>query len=531
MPSPSSHPDARINYLLEDTGVGTWECDHATGRLTHNGAFISSIGLAPALIESLLEDWLANVHPEDREHMRKEFLAAAPRFDSEYRVSRPGGAWLWVNVRGRVLERDGDGRILRSAGTVTDISKRKHAEILLQIQHDFAGILLDGPDRQTLFQAILDSALRLPGLDGGGIYWRHADGGYGLVAQRGLSPTFVAAAGRLAPDSPQAALIRTGQLTCSCSVDQGHCTHPELVQAPTLVAEGICSLVVLPITVDGEILACLNLASRIQATTPASTVTALETLTRQFAQAISRLRAREEARHREDNLAGLFGALDDYVFVVALDGCVLHYNRAVAEGLGYGDTLRGRPLIEVHPVELRGEALRVIGEILADRSSSCPLPLLRTDGSMVAVDTRIVKGYWNGQPAIFGVSRDITLQLRQEAALGDAMRFSDGLINSLPGIYFLIDDQGRMARWNRQLGEVAGYTDEQIARMRATDFFAGDDVKRISKAIEDAFRIGEVSIEGALRSQDRQPVPYLFTARRTEIGGQTYIGGLGLDIT
>jgi hypothetical protein len=88
-----------------------------------------------------------------------------------------------------------------------------------------------------------------------------------------------------------------------------------------------------------------------------------------------------------------------------------------------------------------------------------------------------------------------------------------------------------MARWNRQLGEVAGYTDEQIARMRATDFFAGDDVKRISKAIEDAFRIGEVSIEGALRSQDRQPVPYLFTARRTEIGGQTYIGGLGLDIT
>jgi PAS domain S-box-containing protein len=147
------------------------------------------------------------------------------------------------------------------------------------------------------------------------------------------------------------------------------------------------------------------------------------------------------------------------------------------------------------------------------------------------VDTRVVKGRWNGQPAIFGVSRDITEQLRQEAALGEATRFSDYLINSLPGIYFLIDDQGRMARWNRHLGEVTGFSDDKISHMRGPDFFTGDDIERISEAIANAFATGEVSVEGALYSRGGQYVPYLFTARRAVIGGQTYIGGLGLDIS
>jgi hypothetical protein len=26
----AAHPDARINYLLEQIGVGTWECDHVS---------------------------------------------------------------------------------------------------------------------------------------------------------------------------------------------------------------------------------------------------------------------------------------------------------------------------------------------------------------------------------------------------------------------------------------------------------------------------------------------------------------------
>jgi len=392
MSSATPHPDPRINYLLEETGVGTWECDHVTGLLTHNGPFISGVGSAPALIESRLEDWASNVHPDDRERMVREFFAAAPRFESEYRVSRADGSWMWVTVRGRALERSDDGRIRRSAGTITDISKRKHAEELLQIQHDFAGILLMQPDQPTLFRAILDSALRLPGLDGGGLYWRQADGGYALVTHQGFSSEFIAAVGTLAPSSPQSDVIRNGQLLCSCSDNRSHCNQPDLVRAPALIAEGLRTLVVLPIMVDGEALACLNLASRRMSSTPATTVTALETLTRQFAQGLARQRAAEAATERENNLSGLFSALDDFLFVVGLDGQILHYNPAVADKLGYGQSLIGQPLIDVHPPDRRAEAARILGEMLDGSRASCPLPLLKANGDQLMVDTRAVRG-------------------------------------------------------------------------------------------------------------------------------------------
>jgi PAS domain S-box-containing protein len=398
--------------------------------LRQSRGFVIGSGLNETFAESPFARWMEIIHPDDRARAIADFRAADPGFESEYRVRRDSGEWAWLNIRGRVIERDTDGKARRSTGTVFDITARRQAELLLQIQHDFAGLLLMQPDQASLFRAILDSSLRLPGLDGGGLYWRQADGGYGLVAHHGFSDQFITAIGDLPVGSPQAEIIRSGQLVCSCSKVDSHCNRPELVQAPSLVAEGIRALVVLPIMVDGEALACLNLASRSQSSTPVTTVTALETLTRQFAQGLARQRAAESAAERERNITGLFGALDDYIFVVAHDGRVLHYNAAVSDRLGYGQSLLGRPLIEVHPPEMRGEAARIIGDILAGRIASCPLPILKADGSQIQVDTRIVHGSWNGQAAIFGVSRDITRQLKQEAALGEAMQFSADLINS-----------------------------------------------------------------------------------------------------
>ncbi len=120
------------------------------------------------------------------------------------------------------------GRPLLTLGTMIDISERKHTELLLQSQHEFSGLLVARPDRKTLLEAILDCALRLPELDGGGLYWREPDGGYRLVVQRGFSDAFFAEVERLASDSPQAEIVRQGRLQCSCRDASAHCTDPSL---------------------------------------------------------------------------------------------------------------------------------------------------------------------------------------------------------------------------------------------------------------------------------------------------------------
>jgi PAS domain S-box-containing protein len=524
-----------LESILVSADIGIWQYDHAADNLTHNLAFVAAAGLEPGMDRCPLGTWFDAIHAEDQEQVRREFNAAMTTASAllqiEYRLRRADQSWLWVAARGRAVERDTQGRALRSAGTIIDISERKQADFLLQIQHEFAGFLLAGPDRESLFAAILGTALRLPGLDCGGLYWRQPDGGYRLVGHRGFAPAFVKQVHTLPADSPQAELIRQGGLQCSCSTACSHCTTPDLILQPPLVEEGLRSLVVLPIVVEGEALACLNLASHTRESTPKATVTALETLTRQFSQALSRAHFAEESALQQENFAGLFSAIDDYLFVLGPDGTVLHYNRAVAEGLGYGDTLLGRSVIEAHPPEVREQAAHIVGEIIAGRLTSCPLPLLKADGSQVMVDTRVVAGHWNGKPAIIGVSRDITEQLRQEAALSEARQFSDDLINALPGIYFLIDDAGRMVRWNRWLNQITGLDNEVLSGMNATEFFAGDDVAAIAAAVEKAFATGETVVEANLRASGGRYIPHLFTAKRTVSKGRRYIGGLGVDIS
>ena len=82
--------------------------------------------------ERSVEGWLAIVAPDWRERMidyfRNAVLAQGVRFDKEYQIVRQSdGQVRWVHGRGE-LEMDADGRPIRFAGTILDITERKEAE-------------------------------------------------------------------------------------------------------------------------------------------------------------------------------------------------------------------------------------------------------------------------------------------------------------------------------------------------------------------------------------------------------------------
>ncbi|WP_295587310.1 histidine kinase dimerization/phospho-acceptor domain-containing protein [uncultured Lamprocystis sp.] len=201
------------------------------------------------------------------------------------------------------------------------------------------------------------------------------------------------------------------------AAEQDHCTDTFLIREPALVEEGVRSLVVLPIHVGGEPVACLNLVSKQTGKIGRLTVDALETLARQFTQALERLSVESEAADHRENLAGLFEAIADYLFVLDLDGRILHYNPAVAKDLGYGQTLLGQPAWVLHPPEVHAEVRRLVAEIPHGAGPSGPLPMLKADGGRVLVDIRATMGRWNGRPAIIGIARDISERKRIDAEL------------------------------------------------------------------------------------------------------------------
>jgi len=71
-------------------------------------------------------DSAQQIHPDDLplvlERMRAHRRGDAPFFLSEHRTRSGQGEWMWVRARGRVVERDHNGRALRIAGTARDIT-------------------------------------------------------------------------------------------------------------------------------------------------------------------------------------------------------------------------------------------------------------------------------------------------------------------------------------------------------------------------------------------------------------------------
>jgi len=121
------------------------------------------------------------------------------------------------------------------------------------------------------------------------------------------------------------------------------------------------------------------------------------------------------------NFRSFFDSIDYFSFVLDMEGNIMHVNNIVIERLGYSaDALHGQNVLMVHPESRRAEAGRIVAEMLAGKTDVCPVPLQTKEGALIPVETRVVHGRWDGQPALFGISKDITERLRAEAALRES---------------------------------------------------------------------------------------------------------------
>ncbi|MBF0519623.1 MAG: PAS domain S-box protein [Nitrospirae bacterium] len=129
------------------------------------------------------------------------------------------------------------------------------------------------------------------------------------------------------------------------------------------------------------------------------------------------------------------------------------------------------------------------------------------------------------------IHRDITQRKALEKALLKEKMFSDSIINTLPGLFYLIDRTGKFLLWNKNLEIVSGYTHEEISIMTPFDFFTVADTDRLNTAIETVFKTGEAIIDANLHSKDGKDIPYYFTGKRIAVDGNDYLTGVGTDIS
>lgn len=109
--------------------------------------------------------------------------------------------------------------------------------------------------------------------------------------------------------------------------------------------------------------------------------------------------------------------------------------------------------------------------------------------------------------------------------------FSDSIIQCLPGLFFMIDEQGRYKRWNKHLEKILGYTEEEMQGRDARDLVPQEDKDKIWHALMDGFRVGSFSVEYSNLSKNGREIPYYAQGITTKISGQRYAIGVEIDLT
>ena len=132
--------ESEERYALAALGAndGLWDWNPVTKEIYFSSRWKEMLGYTDAEIEPALEEWLSRIHPSDRERVKSEITArksgADPIFASEYRIRQKEGGYIWVLCRGIVV-RDPTGRIVRMAGSQSDITQGKVVDPLTGLRN------------------------------------------------------------------------------------------------------------------------------------------------------------------------------------------------------------------------------------------------------------------------------------------------------------------------------------------------------------------------------------------------------------
>ncbi len=125
---------------------------------------------------------------------------------------------------------------------------------------------------------------------------------------------------------------------------------------------------------------------------------------------------------------------------------------------------------------------------------------------------------------------DIATRRQAEAKLRDEKAMSDTVINGLPGVFYIFDEQGRLVRYNAEFAKVAGITHETVAAHRLLDLVIDEDKEQAAAAVRQAYGGGQASVEARIATANGLR-DFHFVARTLQVEGQTCLIGSGYDIT
>mgnify|MGYP003417152644 FL=1 len=131
-----SKSEARLALALKASELGLWDWNLQTDEV-HHTHLQELFGLEPEFVTAMLRHLKPRLHPDDLPSLKRALVehlkGRSEDYQVEYRVRHGDGHWVWIEDRGRAVERSDNGRVIRMVGTRRDISVSKSLEVQRQL--------------------------------------------------------------------------------------------------------------------------------------------------------------------------------------------------------------------------------------------------------------------------------------------------------------------------------------------------------------------------------------------------------------
>jgi PAS domain S-box-containing protein len=344
------------------------------------------------------------VHPSDMERLTMEYdlFSGEDHLSFEYRILTKAGEVRWVDERS-VIKRDAEGNVQYIQGIIVDITERKNVKNFMQIGSDMGMLFSPLGDVGDMFSQLVEFTTQMDNLDSGALYLvDDTSGDMNMVAHSGLSSEFVKGTRHYGGKSIHARLFKI-----EYPLYTRYYELTSMIPGDKLSYEGLEATALIPIRYGMELVAILMLASHSTYSVPFEVRDSLETLASQMGPVIGRMREQADVQRNIRNLQIIFESMEDLVFMMDNDGCILYANPYACKRLAYSEKeLIGMNLLNLYPQKKFLEAASELKDILGGKAHVCKIPFESSVQEMINVEMRCSKGQLNGNPITICVSRE-----------------------------------------------------------------------------------------------------------------------------
>ena len=228
----------------------------------------------------------------------------------------------------------------------------------------------------------------------------------------------------------------------------------------------------------------------------------------------------------------ILDSLPSVYLLINKDLQIVQWNLNAEEVSGYkGQELKNRSLFEFVAPEDHAALRKAMVRLQKRQGIGAELDMLTKNDEQIPY-------FWNGQNITLGEERfflcigiDISMQKDTERALLYEKRFNESLIESLPGIFYMIDEERNYHRWNQNFVDQLGYSADEIKEMTPADFYTDEEFERISAGMEQVYKTGEAEVDTHILTKSGNEIPYHLTGKLFRRRGEEYLIGVGFDIT